>query len=554
VIGPTTRRSFLGGATASVAALALLRDPFALAGSRVPAARGGRFAQGVACGQPTTTGITLWSRVDELDGESRVQFEISPDRDFRRVVHRQEAVVSPENGFTALQRVDDARVLAPGQEYFYRCLTCDESSSVGRFRTARPADSAEPVRIGFFSCQDWEAGYYTAHAGLAAEDLDLVVCLGDYIYERSFYEGPRTDPIGESETLEQYRGKYALYHSDEKLRRVREQFPIMAIWDDHEVEDNHAAGEPGGATQSRDVPFAERRANAYRAFFEHMPRIRVPDAPTRIYGSVPLGGTAEVLLLDERQYRSDQPCNPDDEGFRDQQECPTNEPLYDPARTLLGAEQDAWLRDRLTASGATWKVVGNQVMAMAVDAPAGYPLNDDQWDGYGAERGELLEFVRARGVENLTFITGDIHTFFAGRVAPSGRTVDPDGPSPALGDDGRYSETPVATEFVGGSITSRGFGDAFPVESEFELEEQSTATAFEATVLANNPHMNYMDGKRRGYGVLIASPQELRVLFRTPRSTDTEESTVETTAEFVVAEGTTDVDIVRFTSGTGREP
>jgi alkaline phosphatase D len=548
-----TRRSFLGGATAGAAALCVLRDPFALAQSSVPVARGGTFAQGVSCGQPSTNGITMWSRIDGLERESRVQFEISPDRDFRRVIHRQDALASPENAYAVLQRVDDPRVLAPGQEYFYRCLTCDTSSTVGRFRTARPADSREPIRIGFFSCQDFEAGFYTAHDGLAAEDLDFVVCLGDYIYERSFYQGPRKDPIGEAETLEQYRAKYALYHSDRKLVNVRQQFPMMAIWDDHEVEDNYAAGLPGGKTEKRDLEFGQRKANAYRAFFEHMPRIRFAERD-RIYGNVSLGGTAEMFLLDQRQYRSDQPCSPGDDGFRDNQECPTNEPLYDPARTLLGAEQTAWLQRGLKDSQATWKVVGNQLMIMALDFPApGGPINDDQWDGYGHNRGELLSFVQREGIENLTFLTGDIHTFFTGRVAVSGRGADPDGPSPALGDAGQFGEDFVATEFVGGSITSRGFGDAAPEEGGAP-GNQGAAQAFEAGILADNPHMVYMDGERRGYGVLECSAQELRVRYRQPLTTQTPTSEIVTGAEFRVQAGTTDVEVVRVTSGTATRP
>jgi alkaline phosphatase D len=549
-----SRRSFLGGAAAGAAALIALRDPFALARSSVPVARGGTFAQGVASGQPTTNGITLWSRIDGLDRESRVQFEISPDPDFRRIIHRQDALVSPQSGSTALQRVYDAKVLAPGEQYFYRCLTCDTTSSVGRFRTARPADSEETVRIGFFSCQDFEAGFYTAHAGLAAEDLDFVVCLGDYIYERSFYEGPRRDPVGEVETLEQYRAKYALYHSDPELVAMRQQFAMMAIWDDHEVEDNYAADVPGGATQRRDIPFARRKDNAYQAFFEHMPRIRVAGAPQRIYANVPLGGTAEVFLLDEREHRSDQPCNPDDRGFRDFEECPTNEPLYAPSQTLLGADQTAWLRDSLKRSQATWKVVGNQVMISALDFPtAGLPINDDQWDGYGGNRGELLGYVEREGIENLTFVTGDIHTFFAGSVAPSGRTVDPDGPSPMLGDAGEYSERPVATEFVGGSITSRGFGDAAP-DGTGAPGQGLTAQAFEADLLSMNPHLVYMDGERRGYGILELTPREMVVRYRQPLTTQERTSEVVTGAEFRVQAGSTEVEVSTVTSGTATRP
>jgi phosphodiesterase/alkaline phosphatase D-like protein len=264
---------------------------------------------------------------------------------------------------------------------------------------------------------------------------------------------------------------------------------------------------------------------------------------------VSLGGTAEVFLLDQRQYRSDQPCNPDDSGFRDNEECPTNEKLYSEALTLLGAEQTTWLRDGLKRSGSTWKVIGNQLMVMALDVGTpGLPINDDQWDGYGFNRGELLSFVEREGIKDVTFLTGDIHTFFTGQVAPSGRTVDPDGPSPILGDNGRYSETPVATEFVGGSITSRGLGDASPAEGGIG----PTAQAFETALLAENPHITFVDGERRGYGVLEAKPDELRVRYRTPLTTQAQTSEIVTSAEFRVAAGTTDIEISSVTSGTAR--
>jgi len=546
----TTRRAFLGGATASAAALIALRDPFAIAQTGMPVARGGRFAQGVACGQQTPTGITLWSRVDELAAASRVQFEVATDRDFRRIVHRQDAVAGGAAGGTALQRVEG---LTPGTEYFYRCFTCDVNSSVGRFRTAYPADSREPVRVGFFSCQDWEAGFYTAHVGLAAEELDLVVCLGDYIYERSFYEGPRTDPTGQVETLAEYRSKYGVYHGDPNLIAVRERFPLIAIWDDHEVEDNHAGDLPGGAYQldgeegtfadQRRVPYLDRRQSAYDAFFEHMPRIRLPGAErNRIYGSIPLGGSAEVFLLDQRQYRSDQPCNPDDSGFRDNQECPTNDPLYADTQTLLGAEQDRWLRERLVASqqaGTRWKLVGNQVMIMALDVGTpGLPINDDQWDGYGFERGELLQFAQTEGIQDIAFVTGDIHTFFAGDVTPSGRFT------PTQGDRG-FNRDRAATEFVIGSITSRGFGDATP-------DPQTGSQAFEAGILSENPHIRYMDGERRGYGVLEARDEELLVTYRQPLTTQEEQTEIVTGAEFRVAKGSNTVEVVSVSSGTAR--
>ncbi len=166
---------------------------------------------------------------------------------------------------------------------------------------------------------------------------------------------------GEAQTLDEYRRKYSLYHTDERLLEVRRQFPLLAIWDDHEVEDNYAGPLPGGAAKSRRVPFGDRRANGYRAWYEPMARTGTGD----IYGRVPLGA-AELFLLDTRQCRNDQPCNPSD-SFVSNPCLPGD---YDkPGRTLLGATQKAWLKNALAASQAKWKLIANQVMITSLDAP-----------------------------------------------------------------------------------------------------------------------------------------------------------------------------------------
>ena len=528
-----SRRTFLSGAAAGAAALMAWRDPLALAQSRVPVAQGGTFAQGVSSGQQTDNGITLWSRVGGLDRTSRVQFEVSTDPGFANVIHRQDALASAEAGYTALQRVEG---LAPGTEYHYRCFGCDTSSAAGRFTTTK-GDSNDPVRIGFFSCQAYEAGFYTPHSGLVREqDLDLVVCLGDYIYERQFYgkNGTRADTTGanrdgEVQTLPEYRDKYALYHSDQRLIDVRQRYPLMAIWDDHEVEDNYAGGIPGEATLDRRVPFAERQASAYAAFFEHMPRIRVPGDPNRIYGSMRLGRNAELLLLDERQFKGDQPCG---DGFA--QPCPAaNDP-----RAFLGDTQKAWLKNRLAGSDAAWKLVGNQVMIMSFDVVApNNPATVDSWDGYGAERRDIAEFIgganpTGQPIRDVSFITGDIHTFFSGRVTPSGRAGAP----------------VVATEFVCGSVTSEGAVDLLSPTPALNVGVGPLA---EGDILAANPHLRYVNATRRGYGVVEARADRLEVSFRAPRTVkDNGVTDVDTIARFTVARGSTDVVVEQVSAGT----
>jgi alkaline phosphatase D len=516
-----TRRSLVAGFAAGAGALALGRDParpaVRAAQAGLPLIRGASFGQGVASGQQALNGITLWTRLDGIERTSRLQVEIARDEGFGNVIYRQDVVAGAENGFAVHHRAEN-RVLAPGEQYFYRFYTCDENSPVGRFRTALPADSRQTVRIGFFSCQAYEAGYYTAHSGLANEDLDVVVCLGDYIYEQPFYEGPRTDTTGanrdgEVQTLGEYREKYALYHSDPRLLEVRRRHPIISIWDDHEVEDNWARDKPGDATKQKRVEFLERRSNGYRAFFEHMPRIRIPGDPDRIYGSIPLGANAELFLLDQRAYRDDQACG--DEFFVP---CTESE---EPGRTFLGAAQKEWLKQGLASSPATWKVVGNQAMIMALDGPTRNEINKDQWDGYAAERAEIVDFLGERDVKDVTFITGDIHTFFAGVVTRTGREGLPgDGPA-------------RATEFVGGAITSQGI---LPPDVE-----DPGGIALEGSVDSNNPHIRYSNFREKGYAVAECTPEELRVRFRATRTVFAETSDVFDLKRFRVERGRAEV-------------
>ena len=524
---PITRRRFLAGA-GGLALASSLGSASVLAQSGPAVARGGRFAQGVACGQPATNGITLWTKVDELQRPGRMQFEISTDPDFRSVLIRRSVTPDAARDFAITTRVESPKLL-PSEQYFYRFFTCDQSSRVGRFKTARPADSQEPVRVAFFSCQDYESGFYTAHAGLAEEeDLDLVVCLGDYIYERSFDPNKtREDDTGpngtaEVQTLAEYRDKYRLYHSDPDLVAMRERHPLYTIWDDHEVEDNYAADKPGDATQQERVAFLERRRNGYRAFFEHLPQLAVPGGPDRIYGTIPLGRNADVFLLDQRQYRSDQPCG--DATAPPPGSCAEKDA---PDRTMLGAEQKQWFKDALAGSRARWKIVGNQLQMMSLDYVRGQPLVVDSWDGYTAERRELGEFVRERGIEDIAFVTGDIHTFFAGNVTPSGR-------------EGPGEPAAFATEFVGGSITSEGIADRMGGD-QFR---DALAAALDTSSGTQNPQIKYSNQSFKGYGVLEARPDELLVQYKSPRTVRTPKSTVFTLQRFRVASGTPNVEVL----------
>jgi len=518
-VDPSTRRTFLkaGGALLGAAALTTADPVAAAAAARARSRRtlisGARFPSGVIAGSPLTDGAVLWTQVDGIERAGNVEIEVAADPGFRRVLVRQRTRVAPVRDFCAKRLVRSPK-LRPGEQYWYRFVTRDGSSPVGRLRTALPADSRETIRIGFFSCQKWHQGYYTAHAGLAAEDdLDLVVSLGDYIYEE-----PANNPLvperkdtvgalgdGDVQSLPEYRQKYRLYQSDGHLRAMHAAHPFVAIWDDHEAEDDYAGDNEGDPLRERRVPFLERRRAGYLSFFEHLPMARLGEDPFRLYRSLRVG-QAEVFLLDTRQYR-------------DALACPSAQPCPDgaaPGRSILGAAQRRWLGDGLRASSAPWKVLANQVMMMGLDVPTGVPFNADQWDGYAAERRSLLEEALAAGVKDVTVLTGDIHTFFAGTVTTTGRI------------DGRAA----ATEFVGGSITSTGIRESVPADP----------AVTENGIRGLNPHLAYVEVSSRGYGVLELTREELRVTYRRPTTVFEPRASIEDLARFRVARGTTAVE------------
>jgi alkaline phosphatase D len=284
-----------------------------------------------------------------------------------------------------------------------------------------------------------------------------------------------------------------------------------------EVENNYAGETPGTAGPDRRATFPERRQNGYRAFFEHMPFRRVRGEGFRLHRSIAIGRTVELFVLDERQHRDDQPCG-------DRLFVPCEEAAA-PGRTLLGPGQLAWLKQGLAASPASWKLLANAVMAMALEATDGAPVNKDQWDGYAAERADLLGFVRERGIRDVAFLTGDIHTFFAGEVGVEGRGPDS-----------------VATEFVGGSISSLGLPEvAQRMGAPFTREQ---IELFTTNVQVANPHIKYDEQLSRGYGLLEAREDELLVEFRAVEARTRRSTDARTIGRFRVARGEPRVEVL----------
>lgn len=253
----------------------------------------------------------------------------------------------------------------------------------------------------------------------------------------------------------------------------------------------------------RRAPFTKRRLNGYRAFFESMPRLRNKKSKNSIYGSLRLGGTAELFLTDQRQYRDPQAC--DDQLLAS---CAEED---QPGRTMLGADQKRWLKRAVPASNAKWKLWGSQVMMMALDLPLGKPVNPDQWDGYAAERQEILEHFHGAGVQNLAVLSGDIHTIFGGNLTTNGDITG----------------TPVGVELNGGSVTSTGIPESVGIPG----------SSLQKLVQPNDPHITFVDFDHRGYGVVTATPDKLVGELKGVETVASPTSPVSTLARFEVASG-----------------
>jgi alkaline phosphatase D len=499
------RRDFLAGGAALVGATLA----FPVAGwVRSDALRfaDDPFSLGVASGDPWADSVVLWTRLapDALSGGGMparnvpVKWEVATDERMQKVVASGTAVASPALGHSVHVEVFGLR---PARWYWYRFTVDVGASPVGRTRTA-PALNArnDEMKFAFASCQHYETGYYTAYKHLAADDLDLVLHLGDYVYE-----GPPTNDrvrrhnSQEIKTLEAYRNRYALYKSDPLLQQAHANFPWSVVWDDHEVDNNYA-----GLVAEDNAPkqdFARRRAQAYQAYYEHMPLRRSVlrrGSDVEIYRRLNFGTLASFHLLDTRKYRSDQPC-----GDGSKLACPES---LDAKQTILGREQEQWLMRSLRQSPARWNVLAQQVMVGPADSLIGAEqrFSMDQWSGYAAARQRFLEFLRDHKPSNPVVLTGDIHSNWVNDLKPEFYRED----SPV-----------VATEFVGTSISSGGDGaDVRPTT---------------AALLAENPHIKFFNSQR-GYVRCSIKPDRWRTDFRVLAAVSKPDEPISTRASFVV--------------------
>ncbi|MGW4671052.1 alkaline phosphatase D family protein [Streptomyces sp. NPDC004324] len=508
------RRRFLtaSGAVLGAAAATQLWLPAAARAAEPPLPEG-VFALGVASGDPLPDAVVIWTRLapDPLAGGGMpdravsVEWEVAEDARFRKPVRRGVARALPAYGHSVHV---DVRGLRPGRAYWYRFRASGRLSPVGRTRTApHPHSRGGSLRVALASCQNWQNGYFTPYADMLGQDPDVVLFVGDYIYESapSATAVRRHEGTGEPYSLVEYRNRYAQYRTDPHLAAMHAAAPWVVTFDDHEVDNDFAGEIPQDPAKQTHDAFVARLTAAYQAYYEHMPvrATAVPDGPhIQMYRRLDFGRLVRLNVLDTRQFRSDQATG--------------QAGAEDPSMTMLGAAQKEWLLDGLHRSPARWNLIASQIMMAETDLQVGPGKlwYYDAWDGYQAERNALMgEFARVR---NPVVLTGDRHLTMVSDLKAD--FADPD-------------SDVVGAEFVGTSVSSGGDQDQTAFHTEWDPR------------MPDNPHWKFIDA-HRGYHLFDIGRDGVDATVRAPGTVLQPDSASSTLARLRVDAGRPGVRLV----------
>jgi len=520
---PQTRRSFLrragfaGSAAASLGWLAGCSDGSDARVGRTPGSSPQVFNHGVASGDPLADRVMLWTRTTpSTDQDVSVSWMLSETPDMTNPLRSGTVITNADRDYTVKM---DATGLEAGTTYYYQFEALGEVSTMGRTRTL-PVGDVDRLRIAVLSCSNYPFGFFNAYGRVAERaDLDLVLHLGDYIYEypgRGVSAEQNPDEYGDGRplgrapeppyeivTLNDYRTRHACYKTDPDLQEVHRQHPMIAVWDDHESTNNSwRDGAQNHNPDRGEGPWSAREAVSIKAYYEWLPIREIdPGNPERIYRGFEIGDLVSLSMLDTRLIGRDQQlANNVDGGFTD------TGGYAEADRTLVDDDQRQWLADRLNNSQATWQLLGQQVMfgqLKVVGAPnatnsanpggqGGVFFNSDQWDGYPRAREQIWEIIRGGqaapnvAIDNVVVLTGDIHTSWAMDI-----TEDPNNPDAYDAGTGAGS---MGVEFVGTSVTSPGFD----------------SNDLRPTLLEQNPHMEYIELTQRGYMLLDITAERVQ--------------------------------------------
>lgn len=473
------------------------------------------FGLGVASGDPVSDGFVIWTRTtlqglvtDRPHEAVDVIWEVATDQAMRNVVQSGVTQSLPALGNAVHVEL---RGLPSGRPYWYRFrLPRGDASPTGQTWTA-PVFGAplERFSFAFASCQHYEQGYFTPYDLMASDEPDLVIHLGDYIYESSWGDTVRRHEGREPITLADYRNRHAIYKSDTALQRAHARTPWLVTWDDHEVDNDYQGLE--SEDYQKPEEFVKRRAAAYQAYYENMPlrRVALPDeSGMQLYQRSQFGDLMQVAMIDNRQYRSPAACRtPEDGGGQvvSVKQCPE---LFEESRTMLGRDQERWLNSALSRSSARWNIIGNGEMFSRLKQKA--PNGDeghwtDDWNGYPSARQRLISQLARGRASNVVFVTGDIHSFWVNDVRE---------------DFAREDSRVVATELVATSISSAGVSyDQF------------------ARLLPANPHVKFFESRHRGYVLCRADAKGMAVNLRVVDTVREPVSGGRTLASFMIEAG-----------------
>ncbi|HRE61856.1 MAG TPA: alkaline phosphatase D family protein [Micropepsaceae bacterium] len=473
------------------------------------------FTLGVASGDPVPDGAVIWTRLLPFPQEPartgaspiEIGWHVASDEGFTQMVQSGTVMAHPDEAFATRMEV---RGLEPGRPYWYRFVTANEESPVGRFITAPPlgADLAR-LRMVLASCAHYEQGYFASYRHIAALNPDVVLHTGDYIYESSWGDPVRRHDGPEPESLDEYRSRYALYRSDADLQAAHANAAWLFTWDDHEVDNDYAAAQSEeGVDPER---FVQRRAAAYRACFEHMPLRRsqmLRGLEMRLFQRNVFGNLVDLNILDNRQYRSDQACAVPGRlgGQPVAPDCPE---LLDPARSMLGEAQERQYLRNLRYSRGLWNVMANGVMFsrfFQTNREGAPVVWTDAWDGYMPARQRILSRVAELGLPNFITLAGDMHSSWVNELK-----ADFDNPESST----------LGTEFVCTSISSAG--------PDHELFSR---------FVAGNPHMKHFDARQRGFTMLTFTREQLLAEMMVLDDVRKRDASLSVLAAFAVQAGT----------------
>ncbi len=501
----------IAGASAAVAATPAAASSF-----------GSGFTHNVASGEPHASSVLLWTRY-VADAETTLEWQVATSLDFSSVVSEGQVQASPGRDWCAKAI---ASGLEPDSWYYFRFVAPDGSfSPVGRTRTLPQGPTAR-FRMAVFSCSNYGFGYFNSYAHAAeANDCDLALHLGDYIYEYGRGTYPSTGQAhpdralnfgSEIVALSDYRTRYATYRADPDLQRLHQLVPMIAVWDDHESANDSWKDGAQNHQPETEGEWEVRKAAAKRVYREWMP---VSD---EAYARYQVGDLATLFRLDTRlEGREEQfdlrellagKTDPESmiatlEAFRDGE-------WSDPERQLLGEAQDQWLAEGLatsTAGGTTWQVLVQQVLigklksppsmidlisddmpafirnrlqASAMASRAGVPLNMDAWDGYPAARERVFQ-AALEADANLFVVAGDTHNGWAFDLGQQGEKV--------------------GVEFGVSSVSSPGFETFLPMVAPDDMAAQLVET---------NDELQWADTSHRGYMVVELTPMTATTEYR----------------------------------------